>query len=106
MQDLDKERSVAHGFLSFSIARHLSQISVTHLQSIEDLKLYHDNMIKIIKEKVPAEYHVVIDSANYFNSNVFDRLRKRTFDVAGNFKREIFSLLDRLEITFNGNIKS
>jgi len=83
-------------YLAFQIRRSVVNLYKYQLAVIEDLRQDHLSMIKKLKKKIPEED---INDVDYFNSEKYNYIRKKTLDVGNEAIRDFESSIEKLEIS-------
>lgn len=86
--------------LSKKSTKSISFLFKQYLMLIEDLKFEHDQYLKKIKDKIPSEYHNVIDDADTFDEEKMSRIRKRVLDIGNETIRSFDSDINDFTVNF------
>jgi hypothetical protein len=95
---MDAEK--AKELFKFLFTRQVTSLYVDFIQVAEDILKEHEIMLEKLKKEIPAEYHPIIDTANYFGEERFERYRKRILDEGNKLVRESDKLVDKFDISF------
>jgi len=86
--------------LSKKSTKSISFLFKQYLMLIEDLKFEHDQYLKKIKDKIPSEYHNVIDDADTFDEEKMSRIRKRVLDIGNETIRSFDNDINDFSVNF------
>ena len=101
MSGIGKE-GIAKDFILFQCRRNVVLLAKHYLESLEDLRKEHEEMLEKLKELAPDKTKE-IELINYFTNSKFETIRKRIFDASGSSFNEILSILEKCEIELSGN---
>lgn len=90
-------QDAAKDLLEFQIKRAVINLCKTYLESLEDLRFKHDDFIS----KAGGLSKEEMAKIDYFTEGTFQRIRKRTLDVANQHTRDLTELLDKFNIDFS-----
>jgi hypothetical protein len=98
---MDKDPKKGEGisfndYLAFQIRRNVVNLYKYQLAVIEDLRQDHLSMLQKLKKKFPEEK---INDVDYFNSEKYNYIRKKTLDVGNEAIRDFESSIEKLEIS-------
>lgn len=83
-------------FFLFQTQRLFSSLCKHLLIILEDQLEDHKTMIDKLYTYIPADYHKIIQSADYFNNKKFEYMRKKTLSQINDCKRELENHFEKL----------
>jgi hypothetical protein len=97
------DNTQAKGILTFQVARSTTQLFKRHLNSIEDLREAHNEMLRKLERGLsPAAYQMVL-AADYFSDTQFAQVRKRILDDGNQAVRDIREVCEKFSVDFPSN---
>lgn len=72
--------NTASDILSFQLERATISLYKQFLITLEDVRDEHKEMLDKLRDKLPVEYHSLLDASDYFTDTKFTKLRKRVLD--------------------------
>jgi len=105
MEHLKGKGSIAQNFLSFQCSRQLTNLFKFYLEDLEQLKAKHQIMLSTVKKDLTPEQFKLVENCDYFNESQFQLIRKRIMSRGNDSIRDLLSIIERFDISFDGNIK-
>lgn len=89
----------AEEVLRFQIRRNITSLFKSFLIILEDLGLEHDEALNLLYEKLPPEYKVYVELADYLSEEKSENLRKKVLGAGNDCFRQIEDVLKNFTIT-------
>lgn len=85
--------------LRFQIRRLVTVLFKQYLVILEDLGLEHDHALQLLYDKLPPEYRVYVELADYLDQEKGERLRKKVLSAGNDCCRAIDDILKSFTVT-------
>jgi len=90
----------ARDYLQLNAIKNVKSLSVSFLESLEDIQHQHDGQFFKLLTALPPEYKNLIIQANFFDKEAYAHFRKRVLDHAGAATRNLQEEIDKFDISF------
>lgn len=85
--------------LRFQIRRNVTTLFKGFLILLEDLGLEHDEALQMLYDKLPQEYKVYVELADYLTEEKGEHLRRKVLGAGNDCCRQIEDILKTFTIT-------
>lgn len=88
--------------LRFQIRRNVTVLFKRFLEILEDLGVEHDAALTLLYDKLPADYKVYVELADYLTDEKADMLRRKVLGAGNDCVRQIEDILQSFSVTLKG----
>ena len=86
--------------LRFQIERNVKNIMRSYLILLEEVENEHDNALNKLDSKLPDQYKIYVELADYLDEDKAKRLRKQILDNGNDAIRAIEEVIKQFDIDF------